>query len=126
VSRLLGARRFTSKKGKAIVYKVDQLITTPAGTPKVQLGNKQKEALRPVASGGRASPVIPTQSLRPPALVVGREEELGIMRAALERHLLGEGDPPRIVVEGPGGMGKTALIKVFMEEEAAKHGLPFT
>ncbi|HEY3261173.1 MAG TPA: AAA family ATPase [Pseudonocardiaceae bacterium] len=46
---------------------------------------------------------------------VGREAELGILRAALEA--VRAGRPRVVLVEGPAGMGKTALVDRFLQLE---------
>ena len=63
----------------------------------------------------RSSPFKPGAGLLPPYLA-GREKEQAIIRKSLTN--LREGEPPAadILMYGPRGMGKTALLKWIKDE----------
>ena len=79
--------------------------------------------LRKLAKVGRAVDVFPPGSSAPPPLLVGRERHIGQLKA-LGREILKAGPqgvrPSRIgiVLHGPRGTGKTALLTLFKEEMA--------
>ena len=66
----------------------------------------------PHPSRGAPAPPPP----RPPALVVGRDRELGELRACLER--AASGQRQIVFVTGEPGIGKTTLIELFLAEAA--------
>ena len=43
---------------------------------------------------------------------VGREKELGVLRSALDH--VRAGQPQVVLIEGPAGIGKTALVNQFL------------
>ncbi|MCW5634931.1 MAG: hypothetical protein KIT17_16470 [Rubrivivax sp.] len=49
--------------------------------------------------------------------LIGRAAELAALRA-----LLGEGGPRLVTIVGPGGMGKSALLKALLRQGTAHHG----
>ncbi|MEI9952699.1 MAG: AAA family ATPase [Pseudomonadota bacterium] len=67
---------------------------------------------RPPRSEARAAPL----SLRDPAFI-GREDELGTLRDALEKFA---GKPRLMFVQGTSGMGKTALVERFADQARAR------
>jgi diguanylate cyclase (GGDEF)-like protein len=58
--------------------------------------------------------------LRPPAGDIGRADELGTLEAAFARACTGQGQC--VLIEGPAGIGKTALVDAFRPHIAARSG----
>ncbi|WP_433794295.1 sensor histidine kinase [Actinoplanes sp. CA-252034] len=58
--------------------------------------------------------------LTPPAELIGREREIGALTAALDRAMLG--GTPAVLVSGPPGIGKTALVRSLRPAVAARGG----
>ncbi len=74
------------------------------------------EALPPQPLKGYAEPLVPFRYLglrAVPSEVLGREEELGLLREALAAVCKGAGR--RVVVYGPMGVGKSYLAQYFIE-----------
>jgi len=84
----------------------------------VGAGPAPAERRSAIASG----PVVPRRTgpggADPAELFVGREEPLGVLRAALEETLAGRGGLAWVV--GPPGIGKTRLAEGFAREAAAR------
>ena len=79
--------------------------------------------LRRMVKAGRGVNVFPAGSSAPPPLLVGRERHIGQLKALGLEILNGgpKGDPPSrigVVIHGPRGTGKTALLTLFKKEMA--------
>ena len=79
--------------------------------------------LREMVKAGRGVNVFPAGSSAPPPLLVGRERHIGQLKALGLEILNGgpKGDPPSrigVVIHGPRGTGKTALLTLFKKEIA--------
>jgi predicted ATPase/serine phosphatase RsbU (regulator of sigma subunit) len=85
------------------------------------------ECLRRLAATGRIEPFAVGQrdyspQLRLPETLIGREEEVKAVRASFER--AAKGDVEVLMVGGPSGIGKTALVRsVYSEIAKAGRGL---
>ena len=82
-----------------------------------------EERLRGMVEAGRSANVFPAGSSAPPPLLVGRERHIGQLKALGLEILTGgpKGDPPSrmgVVIHGPRGTGKTALLNLFKNEMA--------
>jgi tetratricopeptide (TPR) repeat protein len=61
-----------------------------------------------------------TSTAGPRAELIGREDELEVLLDALER--CRHGEPQQVYVDGPSGVGKTALLQRFVERAGREHG----
>src|SRR5580698_10426897 len=98
---------------------VHHVIGLPLATKGMAAGNARLSlhrgsVERPSLAGTRGGSATSFLVNRPSTELVGREEESAVLHAALYRYLRAS-SPERIVIDGAGGTGKTALLKHFVE-----------
>ena len=109
--RVIGLPQSTPNVGKGVA------------TPARLAGNRLSTIERTLPTPGSGAPTTTTfVATRPTTTLVGREEELELMHQVLY-HFLRDGQPQRLIIDGAGGTGKTALLKQFIEDDAASNGL---
>ena len=84
-----------------------------------------EERLQGMVEAGRSANVFPAGSSAPPPLLVGRERHIGQLKSLGLEILNGgpKGDPSSrigVVIHGPRGTGKTALLNLFIKEMTRK------
>jgi hypothetical protein len=82
-------------------------------SPRIRAG---VEDVRELLGGGRGS--LPALGIRADPRLVGRDEELGVLRKAFEESRGGR--PITMLVEGISGVGKSALIRHFVRSIAGR------
>ena len=84
-------------------------MAAPAGQPQGLLGMERPARLVPMRSETRAGPFRPGRG-RPPPYLAGREEEQDYLRMLLADLDRGRSAPSEVILDGPPGNGKTALL----------------